>query len=75
MFHLLIWIGIYGLFRQIQSYHFVYFVLCYSQAFHGIAADVIGIAAGKTKVPTPLQSPDRDCENPLEEPKHLNISV
>lgn len=49
---------------------------CYVfQAFHGIVFDVVGIAAGKTKVPTPLQSPNSDCENPLEEPKHLNVSV
>lgn len=45
------------------------------QAFHGIVFDVIGIAAGKTKVPTPIHSPVEDKDNPLEEPTHLNVSV
>ena len=45
------------------------------QAFHGIVIDVLGIAAGRTKVPTPLQSPTEEECNPLEEPKHLNVSV
>ena len=45
------------------------------QAFHGIVSDVIGIAAGRTKVPTPVSSPTHAGQNPLEEPKHLSTSV
>ncbi|XP_041352361.1 vacuolar protein sorting-associated protein 54-like [Gigantopelta aegis] len=46
-----------------------------AQAFHGIVSDVIGIAAGRTKVPTPVSSPTHEGQNPLEEPKHLSTSV
>ena len=45
------------------------------QAFHDIVKDVVGIAAGRTKLPTPLVSPTEDTDNPLEEPKHLSVPV
>ncbi|WAR19536.1 VPS54-like protein, partial [Mya arenaria] len=50
-------------------------ILKRAKAFHGIVTDVVGIAAGRTKVPTPLQSPTTDSPEPLEEPTHLNVSV
>ncbi|XP_052275668.1 vacuolar protein sorting-associated protein 54-like isoform X1 [Dreissena polymorpha] len=50
-------------------------ILQRAKAFSGIVSDVVGIAAGKTKVPTPINSPTQDMANPLEEPKHLNVSV
>ncbi|XP_045182088.2 vacuolar protein sorting-associated protein 54-like [Mercenaria mercenaria] len=50
-------------------------VLKRAKAFHGIVVDVLGIAAGKTKIPTPLQSPTEETNGLLEEPKHLNVSV
>ncbi|KAL4238528.1 Vacuolar protein sorting-associated protein 54 [Mactra antiquata] len=48
-------------------------VLKRAKAFHGIVFDVIGIAAGKKN--TPIHSPIEDLDNPLDEPKHLNVSV
>ena len=45
------------------------------QAFHGIVTDVLGIAAGRTKAPTPQLSPTEEVDRTLEEPKHLNVSV
>lgn len=45
-----------------------------AKTFHGVISDVIGIAAGKTLVPSPLPSPTQeDCL--LSEATHLHVSV
>ncbi|XP_060596421.1 vacuolar protein sorting-associated protein 54-like, partial [Ruditapes philippinarum] len=56
-------------------FHNLLIVLERAKSFHGIVVDVLGIAAGKTKVPTPLHSPIEDRNGPLEEPLHLHVSV
>ncbi|KAJ8309174.1 hypothetical protein KUTeg_014048 [Tegillarca granosa] len=43
--------------------------------FHDIICDVVGIAAGKTKAPSPVNSPVTDLARPLEEATHLHVSV
>ncbi|XP_062586622.1 vacuolar protein sorting-associated protein 54-like isoform X2 [Saccostrea cucullata] len=45
-----------------------------AKTFHGVISDVIGIAAGKTQVPSPLPSPTRE-DTPLSEAAHLHVSV
>ncbi|KAL3873549.1 hypothetical protein ACJMK2_036648 [Sinanodonta woodiana] len=50
-------------------------ILNRAKAFHGIASDVIGIAAGKTKAPTPVTNTTEDNMNSLEQATHLNVSV
>ncbi|XP_071079341.1 vacuolar protein sorting-associated protein 54-like [Haliotis cracherodii] len=46
-----------------------------TQAFHGVMSDVIGIAAGRTKAPTPVSTPTSADKQFLEEPSHLHVSV
>ncbi|KAK3094215.1 hypothetical protein FSP39_025511 [Pinctada imbricata] len=45
------------------------------KTFHGVISDVIGIAAGKTQVPSPLPSPTHSDKPILEEASHLHVSV
>ncbi|KAK7506845.1 hypothetical protein BaRGS_00001696 [Batillaria attramentaria] len=45
-----------------------------SKAFYGVAIDVVGIASGKTKAPTPVTSLKPD-DSLLDEPEHLHVSV
>lgn len=37
--------------------------------------DVVGIAAGRTKAPTPISSPTVESSKNLEEASHLHVSV
>ncbi|KAK7104655.1 hypothetical protein V1264_019335 [Littorina saxatilis] len=43
-----------------------------AKSFYGVAVDVVGIASGRTKAPTPTAALE---DSALEEPEHLHVSV
>lgn len=47
---------------------------CVFQAFYGVVFDVVGIAAGKTKVPS-ASAPISEDSTELNEAEHLKVSV
>ncbi|XP_064600313.1 vacuolar protein sorting-associated protein 54-like [Liolophura sinensis] len=50
-------------------------ILNRAKEFCAVVRDVVGIAAGRTKAPTPISSPTVESSKNLEEASHLHVSV